>query len=77
MTESLAESSSSGHEKTDVEAQAPAVEMLPSTKIKLSLKDVNPIKPIWLIVRRKNNVSILIPSGKRPRGKICYYHARI
>jgi hypothetical protein len=30
----------------------------------LSLKDVNPIKPIWLVLRRWNNVAVLSASGK-------------
>ncbi|KAL0950653.1 hypothetical protein HGRIS_007441 [Hohenbuehelia grisea] len=31
--------------------------------IKLSLKDVNPIKPLWQVTRRLNNIIILIASG--------------
>lgn len=30
----------------------------------LSLKDVNPIKPLWLVLRRWNNVAILSASGE-------------
>ncbi|EGN98142.1 hypothetical protein SERLA73DRAFT_55283 [Serpula lacrymans var. lacrymans S7.3] len=33
------------------------------TEVKLSLKDVNPFPPLWKILKRKNNISILIPSG--------------
>ncbi|KAJ7248883.1 major facilitator superfamily domain-containing protein [Mycena haematopus] len=31
--------------------------------IKLTLSDVNPIKPLWLVVRRMNNLVILFASG--------------
>jgi hypothetical protein len=31
---------------------------------KVSLRDVNPFKPIWLCLRRRNNLTILIASGK-------------
>ena len=53
------------NEKMDLEALPSAVaKSLPVAEIKLSLADVSPIKPLWLIVRRKNNVVILISSGK-------------
>ena len=32
--------------------------------VKLSLKDVNPLEPLIPILRRWNNIMILIPSGK-------------
>ncbi|KAJ6463377.1 vacuolar DHA amino acid exporter [Mycena sanguinolenta] len=38
-----------------------AVAALPD--IKLTLRDVNPIKPLWLVVRRMNNFVILFASG--------------
>lgn len=31
--------------------------------LKLSLKDINPLKPMWLIFKRKNNIVILIASS--------------
>ncbi|KAF8172799.1 major facilitator superfamily domain-containing protein [Mycena galopus ATCC 62051] len=31
--------------------------------IKLTLRDVNPFKPLWLVVRRMNNLVILLASG--------------
>lgn len=51
-------------EVVDEEKQKPE---LPTTQalpdIKLSLKDVSPFKPIWMILRRKNNLVILSASG--------------
>lgn len=35
----------------------------PLKAIKLSLRDINPFPPLWLVLRRKNNLSILFPSG--------------
>ncbi|KAL4266521.1 MFS transporter superfamily protein [Pleurotus pulmonarius] len=32
-------------------------------EIKLSLKDVNPVRPLWLVIRRPNNCIILLASG--------------
>jgi hypothetical protein len=53
------------HETADLEVSpTTVVKMLPTTEIKLSLTDINPVKPIWLIVRKINNVTILVPSGK-------------
>jgi hypothetical protein len=43
---------------TDVDAATTMKE------IKLSLLDVNPFKPVGLILRRWNNLAILIASGK-------------
>ena len=31
---------------------------------KVSLRDINPFKPVWLCLRRRNNFTILIASGK-------------
>lgn len=41
---------------------ADGLEAPPLKVIKLSLRDVNPFPPIWLILRRKNNVAILFSS---------------
>ncbi|KAF9502098.1 vacuolar DHA amino acid exporter [Pleurotus eryngii] len=38
----------------------PALEL---PEIKLSLKDVNPVRPLWLVLRRPNNCIILLASG--------------
>ncbi|KAH7885145.1 vacuolar DHA amino acid exporter [Phlebopus sp. FC_14] len=47
----------------DVEAQ-PAIAQAPAiNEVKLSLADVNPLPPYLVILKRKNNVAILIPSG--------------
>lgn len=35
----------------------------PST-VKISILDVNPLIPIWCILRRKNNLYILLPTGE-------------
>ena len=35
-------------------------------RIKLSLRDVNPISPLKLVLQRKNNIVILLSSGKQP-----------
>jgi MFS family permease len=32
--------------------------------VKVTLIDLNPFKPIWSVLTRKNNLSILFPSGK-------------
>ena len=34
------------------------------TQINLSLRDFNPFRPIWLGLRRMNNLTILFASGK-------------
>lgn len=34
-------------------------------EIRLSIKEVNPIRPIGVVMRRMNNLSILFPSGMR------------
>lgn len=36
----------------------------PLEEIKLSIGDVNPFPPLLLILRRKNNIAILFPSGE-------------
>ncbi|KAF7985540.1 hypothetical protein HWV62_3783 [Athelia sp. TMB] len=53
--------SHSGSQLTVINAAA-GVEAPPLKVIKLSLRDVNPFPPIWLILRRKNNVAILFSS---------------
>ncbi|KAF7320829.1 Vacuolar DHA amino acid exporter [Mycena chlorophos] len=45
----------------DVEKQEPKVAALPT--LKLSLRDVNPITPLWIVMRRLNNIVILFASG--------------
>ena len=51
----------------DVEKQQPpvheAAEVVPMDDIKLTLADVNPVKPIAYVLRRMNNVVILVASG--------------
>ncbi|KAF7300252.1 PAN2-PAN3 deadenylation complex subunit PAN3 [Mycena kentingensis (nom. inval.)] len=42
--------------------QTTALEAMPPA-ITLSLRDVNPMKPLWLVMRRMNNVVILLASG--------------
>ena len=34
------------------------------THVDLSLRDLNPFRPIWLGLRRMNNLTILFASGK-------------
>jgi len=46
----------------DLEKQDPPAPVLPA--IELSLRDVNPLKPLVIIVRRWNNVAMLIASGR-------------
>ena len=44
--------------------------------VQLSLRDVNPVKPLGLVLRRQNNIIILFGSGKPPgtkaRSKMIY-----
>lgn len=49
----------------DIEAQTPVEdgEGVRLTELKLSLKDVNPIPPMWAVLRRLNNLTILFASG--------------
>ncbi|CCL99471.1 uncharacterized protein FIBRA_01489 [Fibroporia radiculosa] len=51
----------------DVEAQAAQLAdgtALPIKEIKLSLMDINPVRPIVQVLRRQNNIMILVASGK-------------
>lgn len=41
-----------------------AIDPPPLTETKLSLTDVNPFPPLLLVLRRWNNLMILLPSGK-------------
>ncbi|KAI0770404.1 MFS general substrate transporter [Fomes fomentarius] len=41
----------------------PSTELAPIDDIKLSLADVNPAKPIFSVLRRMNNLTILVASG--------------
>lgn len=52
------------HDK-DVEAQEKTdVETIPSMdEIRVSLRDVNPIRPMIVVLRRLNNVAVLCASG--------------
>jgi hypothetical protein len=54
-------------EKHPSEGFATMDEIQATPVVKLSLKDVNPFKPLALVLRRWNNVVILFASGK-PRG---------
>lgn len=48
----------------DPQAQPGRVVAVPGMEdIKLSLKDVNPVTPLWQILRRLNNLVILVGSG--------------
>ncbi|KAG7444229.1 MFS general substrate transporter [Guyanagaster necrorhizus] len=52
----------------DLEKQEPISEVGASTletlpTIKLSLRDVNPVHPLWLVLRRRNNILMLLSSG--------------
>ncbi|KAJ3567084.1 hypothetical protein NP233_g6600 [Leucocoprinus birnbaumii] len=46
-------------------------------EIKLSLRDVNPLKPIGLVLRRINNLAILFASGARTLSSDYHYDAFI
>ncbi|KAJ7235850.1 vacuolar DHA amino acid exporter [Mycena rebaudengoi] len=52
-----------GNMLADLEKQvdAPVAAAIPD--IKLTLRDVNPIKPLWLVLRRTNNLVVLCASG--------------
>jgi hypothetical protein len=54
-----AEKSSSAN---DVEGRAPVA--LDLAHVKLSLRDVAPFRSLWLVVRRKNNMAVLVSSGE-------------
>lgn len=45
----------------DAEAQGSPPDL---KEVKLSLKDVNPIPPMWAVLRRLNNLAILFASGE-------------
>ncbi|KAJ7058233.1 vacuolar DHA amino acid exporter [Mycena amicta] len=45
----------------DLEKQAVTAAAIPT--IKLTLRDVNPVKPLWFVLRRINNLVILFASG--------------
>jgi hypothetical protein len=53
----------------DLEKNIASVVMDPST-VKVTLLDLNPLKPIWNILERKNNLSILFPSCEWSRPQI-------
>ena len=40
------------------------METFPAVNLDLSLVDVNPLKPLGQVLRRKNNVMVLIASGR-------------
>ena len=48
----------------DVEAQPVVVPALAMKEVKLSIADVNPIPPYLRTLSRRNNIGILIPSGR-------------
>ncbi|KZP04105.1 MFS general substrate transporter [Athelia psychrophila] len=52
-----------GDRDADARTLPLATEAPPLKAIKLSLRDINPFPPLWLILRRKNNLAILFPSG--------------
>ena len=45
----------------------PGPDAAPMDDVKLSLADVNPVKPIIHVLRRMNNLVILVASGRPPR----------
>jgi MFS family permease len=47
---------------TDIETQRPVTP--PLKEVNLSLTDLNPVTPILHVLRRLNNICILLPSGK-------------
>ena len=62
MRSSSVESNSMRIENADLEKRNPPAPVLPD--IELSLRDVSPFKPIIIILRRWNNVAVLIATGK-------------
>ncbi|KAJ7714005.1 vacuolar DHA amino acid exporter [Mycena metata] len=44
-------------------SNSPVIADVALAEIKLTLRDVNPVKPLWLVVRRMNNLMILFASG--------------
>ncbi len=66
----------------DIEKQEPipqvgvlTPEALPA--VTLSLRDVNPVHPLWLVLRRRNNLLMLFSSGKRPFCGPRIYHTTL
>lgn len=56
-------------------AETKSSKVIPSgDEIKLSFMDINPLKPLWLVIRRKNNLAILFSSGKLAGSCPCSYH---
>jgi MFS family permease len=53
--------------ENDVEAQRTVIPASASKKVNLSITDVNPFPPYISILRRKNNLAILVASGKCPQ----------
>lgn len=49
--------------KSDVEMQRKTVSALAIKEVRLSIADVNPFPPYLRVLRRRNNIAILIPSG--------------
>jgi hypothetical protein len=52
--------------ETDVEAAKTAIVPPPIQDIRVTLADVNPLPPVWMILCRWNNVATLFASGKLP-----------
>lgn len=50
-------------EKTIIKTEENAQGLIEVPKITLTLRDVNPFKPMYLVLRRPNNVLILLTSG--------------
>lgn len=46
------------------EAKAIPPLVIPTADVNLRLKDVNPLKPIWAVLRRVNNLAIFFASGE-------------
>ena len=52
-----------GNEKSEKEKDVEKVEAAGELDFKLSITDVNPIRPIWFILKQRTNVCILSASG--------------
>jgi len=48
----------------DVESQITPKTLPKAAEVKISLRDINPIGPLWAILRRTNNLVILFASGE-------------
>jgi MFS family permease len=57
-------------EKANAEVEAVAIQE-PRPSIKVSLKDLSPIRPIGLVLRRKNNTVVLFASGSSLPLQLC------